>query len=78
MLDTVPTIRYAVAASASCHLAARLVDDALDQQSLALRIRAAESLRQRLQDPSQSTNLGTLASILMLAQLDVGRFPTFV
>ena len=71
LVDTVPPIRYAIAASAACHIAARTSDEALDQTSLSLRVRATYSLRERLKDPNLATNQTMLASILMLAQLDV-------
>lgn len=71
LIDSVPPIRYAIAASASCHLAARTSDKVLEQKSLHLRVRATHSLRQILQDPGVATEQTILASILMLAQLDV-------
>lgn len=71
LVDSVPSIRYAIAASASCHIAARTSDKKLEQKSLSLRVHATHLLRERLRDPGQSTDQTTLASILMLAQLDV-------
>lgn len=73
--DTVPAIRYALAASASCHMAARTSDDALEQTSLYLRVRATQFLRNRLKEPTLATDQATMASILMLAQVDVRNTP---
>lgn len=70
--DTVPSIRYAIAALAASHLGARVGNPDLERRSLTLRLRATELLRSSLQDPSIFTRLETLASTLMLAQLDVG------
>ncbi|KAH6974940.1 fungal-specific transcription factor domain-containing protein [Ilyonectria sp. MPI-CAGE-AT-0026] len=71
LIDSVPPIRYAIAASASCHLAARTSDGALEQQSLYLRVHATHLLREMLQDPSTAADQSILASVLTLAQLDM-------
>lgn len=71
LVDTEPPIRYALAASAACHTAARTSDVALDQKSLRLRVHATHVLREQLRDPGLAADQNTLASILMLAQLDV-------
>ncbi|CAG9982262.1 unnamed protein product [Clonostachys byssicola] len=52
-------------------MAARNSDQALEQKSLYLRVRATHFLRERLNDPSMATDQATLASILMLAQVDM-------
>lgn len=64
-------LRYAVAASAACHLAARRRDDGLETQSRELRLEAVRLLRSRLERKELSTDFGTLASMIMMAQLDV-------
>ncbi|KIW14562.1 hypothetical protein PV08_07346 [Exophiala spinifera] len=64
-------LRYAVAASAACHLAARRRDDVLETQSRELRLKAVSLLRSRLGDKKLSTDFGTLASIVMMVQLDL-------
>ncbi|KAJ3546776.1 hypothetical protein NM208_g1839 [Fusarium decemcellulare] len=69
--NSVPPIRYAIAGSASCHLAARTSDEALAQKSLHLRVHATYLLREMLQDPCTGADQGILASMLMLAQLDM-------
>lgn len=74
LISSVPPIRYAIAASASCHLAARASDVALERKSLYLRVRATHLLREMLKDPGTATEQTILASILMLAQLDVSLF----
>lgn len=74
LVGSVPPIRYAIAASASCHIAARTSNRALEQKSLYLRVRATHLLRERLKDPVTATDQTTLASVLMLAQLDVRVF----
>lgn len=71
LIDTVPPIRYAIAASASCHLAARTSDKDLEKKSLYLRVHATHLLREMLRDPCPATDQSILASMLMLAQLDV-------
>ncbi|KAG9255100.1 fungal-specific transcription factor domain-containing protein [Emericellopsis atlantica] len=71
LVDTVPPIRYAIAASSASHIAARTLDAVLDQKSLSLRVRATHLLRERLNDPVLPTDEATLASIVMLAQLDM-------
>ncbi|CAH0057821.1 unnamed protein product [Clonostachys solani] len=71
LIDSVPPIRFALAASASCHMAARNSDEALERKSLYLRVRATNFLRERLKDLSIATDQATLASILMLAQVDM-------
>ncbi|VUC35040.1 unnamed protein product [Clonostachys rosea] len=71
LMNSVPPVRFAIAASASCHMAARKSDEALGRQSLYLRVRATHFLRERLENPTIATNQATLASILMLAQVDM-------
>jgi hypothetical protein len=71
LINSVPPIRFAIAASASCHMAARNSDEELERKSLYLRVRATHFLRERLNDSSIATDQATLASILMLAQVDV-------
>lgn len=78
LVDTVPPIRYALAASAACHTAARNSDRALDQKSLSLRVHATSLMRERLLDQSLTTLDTMIPSILMLAQLDVRVSPHFV
>ncbi|KAF4452308.1 transcription factor [Fusarium austroafricanum] len=70
LINTVPPIRFALAGSASCHIAARTSNEALEQKSLRLRVHSTHLLRQMLQDPT-ATDQNVLASILMLAQLDM-------
>lgn len=77
MVWTVAPVRFALASQASCHLATRIGDDSLFEQSLCLRITAMNLLRQRLQDPVPSEAAGSLAAILLLAQLDVGFLAPF-
>jgi hypothetical protein len=71
MAEQMLPIRFAVAATASCHAANRLSSDHLRRQSLRLRVKATELLRQRLSGGSQAADLVSLASIMLLAQLDV-------
>lgn len=71
LVNTVPPIRFALAGSASCHIAARNSDEALERKSLRLRVHATYLLREMLQSPITATDQVILASILMLAQLDV-------
>lgn len=75
LTDSALPVRYAIAASALCHLSGRLCDHNLEQKSLYLRVRATSLLRVGLGDPGLYTNLETLASILMLTQLDVSIVP---
>ncbi|KAH6969331.1 fungal-specific transcription factor domain-containing protein [Fusarium avenaceum] len=71
LINTVPPIRFALAGSASCHIAARNSDEALERKSLRLRVHATHLLREMLQSPIKATDQVILASILMLAQLDM-------
>lgn len=71
LIDSVPPIRFALAGSASCHIAAKTSDELLEQKSLRLRLHATHLLREMLQKPNTATDHTILASILMLAQLDV-------
>ncbi|KAH8174078.1 fungal specific transcription factor domain-containing protein [Sarocladium implicatum] len=71
LLDTVPSIRYAIAGSAACHIAAQASDKDLDETSLSLRVLATQSLATRFKDPVLAAHPQTLAAILMLAQLDM-------
>jgi hypothetical protein len=75
MTREVLPLRYAVAASASCHLAARLKDDRLETVSRELRLKAIGLLRNRLQRKELATDFGTLVSMLMMAQLDASSPP---
>ena len=70
LIPEIAPLRYAVAASAACHWAARIQDAELERQSLRLRLEATKALRQRLKS-KHSTDYGSLASMMMLAQLDV-------
>lgn len=71
MTQNIPSVRCAVAASASCHLANRLQNNALKTQSLQLRLNATELLRHQLKNDSEDPDLGDLACMMLLAQLDV-------
>ncbi|RGP81286.1 transcription factor [Fusarium longipes] len=71
LIDSVPPIRFALAGAASCHIAARTSDKELEQKSLRLRVHATHLLREMLQSPATATDQTVLASILMLAQLDM-------
>lgn len=68
-------LRFAMAASASSHLATRLHDTKLGLQSLRLRTEATNLLRKRLEVYDPTGLPGSLATVLALAQLDVGSFP---
>lgn len=71
MTQNVPSVRCAVAATASCHLANRLRDNDLKTQSLQLRLKATELLRHQLINDSEGPDLDGLACMMLLAQLDV-------
>ncbi|RGP66123.1 transcription factor [Fusarium sporotrichioides] len=71
LIDGVPPIRFALAGSASCHIAATTSDELLEQKSLRLRLHATHLLREMLQSPNTASDQTILASILMLAQLDM-------
>ncbi|XEU99913.1 hypothetical protein FSHL1_005200 [Fusarium sambucinum] len=71
LIDSVPPIRFALAGSASCHIAARTSDELLERKSLRLRLHATHLLREMLQNPNVASDQTILASILMLAQLDM-------
>jgi hypothetical protein len=71
MIRSMPSLKCAVAALASCHLANRLDDNSLKIQSLHLRLKATELLREDLKSSSNGPGLGCLACMLLLAQLDV-------
>ncbi|KAF2120267.1 fungal-specific transcription factor domain-containing protein [Lophiotrema nucula] len=71
MTRSIPFVRCAVAALASCHLANRLDDDLLRRQSLHLRVESMESLRANLKSGDDGLDLGRLACMLLLAQLDL-------
>ncbi|RBR09629.1 uncharacterized protein FIESC28_09741 [Fusarium coffeatum] len=70
LISTIPPIRFALAGSASCHVAARTSDEALERKSLRLRVHATCLLREMLENPGSVNDQSVLASILMLAQLD--------
>ncbi|KIW68114.1 hypothetical protein PV04_04081 [Phialophora macrospora] len=72
LTDRVLPLRYALAASAACHLASRFQNDALKAKGSEWHLKATELLRQRLQSRASSpVDLGTLMSILMMAQTDM-------
>ena len=71
MTKSVPSVRYAVAASSACHLGNRVEDDRLMRLSLQLRLKATELLRAELKSGNDCPDLAQLASMLLLAQLDV-------
>lgn len=71
LVDSVLPIRFALAGSASCHIAARTSDEALERKSLQLRVHATRLMREIIQSPRKIPDQTILASILMLAQLDV-------
>ena len=71
MVKNVPCIRYAVGATASCHIANRLQDKNLKMQSLYLRLQATEALRQQLRNDIEETGISSIACMVLLAQLDV-------
>lgn len=70
---TVAPVRFAIASSASCHLANIENNPALELQSLRLRGRAISLMYSRLRNDESHERRGTLASMLVLAQLDVSR-----
>lgn len=71
MAKNVPCIRYAVAATASCHIGNKLQDRRLRMQSLHLRLEATQALRQQLRKAAQQTDISLIACMILLAQLDV-------
>ena len=71
MANSVPCVRYAVAATASCHIGNKLQNNALRVQSLRLRLTATKALRQQLQNPGEVVDISDLACMVLLAQLDV-------
>lgn len=71
MVDHISSVRYVVAASACCHLANRFGDETLERRSLQLRLQATKQLRERLASVEQKEDLGSLATMLLLAQIDV-------
>jgi hypothetical protein len=71
LIRSMASLRCAVAALASCHIANRLDDEQLKIQSLHLRLKATELLREDLKSSADGPNLGCLACMLLLAQLDV-------
>lgn len=72
MTKSVPCIRYAVGAMASCHIGNRLQDKKLKMQSLHLRLDATQALRQQLRNDIEETDISSIACMVLLAQLDVG------
>ena len=72
MAKNVHYIRYAVAATASCHLGNRLEDKVMKMQSLHLRLEATQALRQQLGNGAQERDVSLIACMVLLAQLDVG------
>jgi hypothetical protein len=72
MATNVPCIRYAVGATASCHIGNRLQDNKLKMQSLHLRLEATRALRQQLTNDIEKTDISSIACMVLLAQLDVG------
>lgn len=71
MIRSVPSVRCAVAATAACHIANRLEDEQLKRQSLHLRLKATELLREELKGYPDGPDLTCLVCMLLLAQLDV-------
>ncbi|KUJ17254.1 uncharacterized protein LY89DRAFT_696763 [Mollisia scopiformis] len=71
LVRSMPSVRCAVAALASCHQANRLDDNQLKIQSLHLRLKATELLREDLRGGGDGLDLGCLACMLLLAQLDL-------
>ncbi|KAJ5377364.1 uncharacterized protein N7496_004773 [Penicillium cataractarum] len=71
MVKNVPCIRYAVGATASCHIANRLQDKKLKMQSLYLRLQATEALRQQLRNDTEEADISSIACMVLLAQLDL-------
>jgi hypothetical protein len=72
MAQKIPSVRWAVAALALSHMANRLEDESLKNQSLYFRIKATQLLRQRLGTGQKRPDLGSLACMSLLAQLSVG------
>ncbi|KAJ5347047.1 uncharacterized protein N7506_000300 [Penicillium brevicompactum] len=71
MTKSVPCIRYAVGATASCHIGNRLQDKKLKMQSLQLRLDATQALRQQLRNDIEETDISSIACMVLLAQLDL-------
>ncbi|KAJ5932951.1 hypothetical protein N7516_007440 [Penicillium verrucosum] len=71
MTKSVPCIRYAVGATASCHIGNRLQDKKLKIQSLHLRLDATQALRQQLRNDIEETDISSIACMVLLAQLDL-------
>lgn len=71
MAKNVPCIRYAVAATASCHMGNRLQNKRFKIQSLQLRLEATQALRQQLINDAEQTDISLIACMILLAQLDV-------
>lgn len=73
MARTIPSIRFAVAATSASHLANRLHDTDLHSRSLQCRLKATELLRAELDETSSDTgpDQPRLFCMLLLAQLDV-------
>jgi hypothetical protein len=72
MAQKIPSVRYAVAALALSHMANRLEDESLKDQSLCFRIKATQLLRERLGAGHKGPDIGSLACMSLLAQLAVG------
>jgi hypothetical protein len=71
LTDRVLPLRYAVAASAACHLACRFRNEALKAKGREWQLKAMELMRQRLESKAMTADFGTLLSILTMAQMDV-------
>jgi hypothetical protein len=71
MAKNIPCIRYAVAATASCHIGNKLEDKTLKMQSLQLRLEATQALRQQLTNDAEQPDISLIACMILLAQLDV-------
>ncbi|CAI7602582.1 unnamed protein product [Penicillium pancosmium] len=71
MAKNVPCIRYAVGATASCHIGNRLQDNNLKMQSLHLRLEAMKALRKQLRNDINETDISSIACMVLLAQLDL-------
>jgi Fungal specific transcription factor domain len=72
MAQKIPSVRCAVAALALSHMANRLEDESLKDESLGFRIKATQLLRQRLGDSQKGPDMGSLACMVLLAQNSVG------
>lgn len=72
MAQQIPSVRCAVAALALSHMSNRLENESFDDQSLWFRIKATQLLRERLGDSDGGPDMGSLACMVLLAQISVG------